>query len=68
MFYLTKLRREIAEASGLFPGKTKEEVIEILRRTREQIYEEKKVLAILTAKKGEVKHERVSSKCQMGTP
>jgi hypothetical protein len=68
MFYLTKLRREIAEASGLFPGKTKEEVIEILRRTREQVYEEKKVRAILKAKKGEVKHERVSSKCQMGTP
>lgn len=41
MFYLTKLRREIAEAGGLFPGKTKEEVINILGSTREQIYEEK---------------------------
>ncbi len=40
-FYLDKLRREITEAGGIFPGKTREEAVEILRQTREQVYEEK---------------------------
>ena len=40
-FYLDKLRREITAAGGIFPGKTREEAIEMLRQTREQIYEEK---------------------------
>ena len=40
-FYLDKLRREIAAAGGIFPGKTPKEAIEILRQTREQLYEEK---------------------------
>jgi hypothetical protein len=39
-FYLNKLRRDIAAAGGLFPGKTKEEIIEIMRQTRQEIYEE----------------------------
>jgi len=39
-FYLGKLRKKIKEDGGLFPSKSKEEVIEILRRTRRQIYEE----------------------------
>jgi hypothetical protein len=42
-FYLDKLRREIAAAGGIFPGKTRKEAIEMLRQTREQIYEEKYV-------------------------
>lgn len=40
-YYIEKLRQQIREIGGLFPGKTKEEVIEILRKTREQIFEEK---------------------------
>jgi len=39
-FYLGKLRKTIKEEGGLFPGKSKEEVIEILRQTRRQIYED----------------------------
>ena len=39
-FYLEKLRKIIKEEGGLFPGKSKEKVIEILRQTRRQIYEE----------------------------
>lgn len=41
MYHLEKLRKEINEMGGLFPGKSSEEVIEILRETRRQIYEEK---------------------------
>jgi hypothetical protein len=40
-FYLEKLRKGIKEAGGLFPGKSSEEVIEILRQTRKEIYEER---------------------------
>jgi hypothetical protein len=35
------LRKHIKESGGLFPGKSKEEVIEILRETRRKIYEER---------------------------
>ena len=38
---LRKLRQGIAQAGGLFPDKTSDEVIETLRRTRDEIYEEK---------------------------
>jgi len=40
-FYLERIRNKIEEEGGLFPGKSAEEVIEILRETRRQIYEEK---------------------------
>jgi len=40
-FYLERIRDKIEEEGGLFPGKSAEEVIEILRETRRQIYEEK---------------------------
>lgn len=40
-FYLEKLRSQIRAQGGLHPGKTPEEVIETLRRTREEIWEEK---------------------------
>jgi len=39
-FYLEKLRKTIKEEGCLFQGKSKEEVIEILRQTRRHIYEE----------------------------
>lgn len=39
-YYLHRLRRRIREAGGLFPGKTKDQVIEIMRHTREEIYQE----------------------------
>lgn len=40
-YHLQKLRQEINKMGGLFPGKSPEEVIEILRQTRKEIYEEK---------------------------
>jgi len=40
-FYLEKLRKQIKESGGLFPGKSSEEVIELLRETRRKIYEER---------------------------
>lgn len=40
-FYLEKLRKGIKEMGGLFPGKSSEEVIEILRQTRKEIYEKR---------------------------
>jgi len=39
--YCKGLRQEINKMGGLFPGKSPEEVIEILRQTRKEIYEEK---------------------------
>jgi len=39
-YFLNRLRQEIKEAGGLFPDNTRDEVIERLRRTREQLYEE----------------------------
>ncbi len=40
-YHLRQLRKEIKAVGGLFPGKTPEEVIEVLRQTREQIFKEK---------------------------
>lgn len=40
-FYIQNIRQHINKAGGLFAGKTADEVIETLRQTREQIYEEK---------------------------
>lgn len=40
-YYVKQLRQEIKRIGGLFPGKTHEEVIEILRKTRDEIFEEK---------------------------
>lgn len=40
-YYIEKLQTEIASAGGLFPGKSSEEVIKILRETRDQLYAEK---------------------------
>lgn len=40
-FYLHKLRQKIAKAGGLFPGKTPDEIIDSLRQTRDELYEEK---------------------------
>jgi len=37
MYHLEKLRKKIKESGGLFPGKSSEEVIEILRETRRKI-------------------------------
>ena len=40
-YYVKQLRQEIRRIGGLFPGKTHEEVIELLRKTRDEIFEEK---------------------------
>lgn len=39
-YFLNRLRQGIREAGGLFPKRTKEEIMEKLRQTREQLYEE----------------------------
>jgi Arc/MetJ-type ribon-helix-helix transcriptional regulator len=39
--HLAKLRHKITEAGGLFSGQTPERIIETLRQTRDQVYEEK---------------------------
>jgi Arc/MetJ-type ribon-helix-helix transcriptional regulator len=40
-YYVQKIRQEIKQIGGLFSGKTNEEVIELLRKTRDEVFEEK---------------------------
>lgn len=39
--YLKRLRESVARKGGIFPGKNRESVIASLRKTREEIWEEK---------------------------
>ena len=40
-YHVKQLRQAIRQTGGLFPGKTHEEVIELLRKTRDEVFEEK---------------------------
>ncbi len=40
-YYLQRIRRGIAEGGNLFPNQTLDEVIQNLRQTRDELYEEK---------------------------
>jgi len=40
-YHVKQLRQEIRQIGGLFPGKSHEEVIELLRKTRDEVFEEK---------------------------
>lgn len=39
--YLRKLRESIARKGGIFPGKNKDGVIAVLRKTRAEVWEDK---------------------------
>ena len=40
-YYVKQLRQEIRRICGIFPDKTHEEVIGLLRKTRDEVFEEK---------------------------